>query len=199
MTELEAINVLLGNIGTSPVNSLNTGHPDATAAEKTLNRWRERIQRRGWWFNVDYQVTLQREPVTNKIPVLNVVSAELPDQTIVKRGDYLYNRVTQSYIFTEDAFAQRVIRYVVWDDLPDVAQEFALNLAGAEFVRDEIEDTNKQLSLEQSAELARQELVAQDLREQNFNSFDKSRVARARGGVRPYGRGTARFYGTPDA
>ena len=48
MEELEALNLLLRAIGSDPVNSLKTNQPDAANAIDTLNRYRKRVQKRGW-------------------------------------------------------------------------------------------------------------------------------------------------------
>jgi hypothetical protein len=197
MTETEAVNVLLGNIGADKVNSLTLGHPDVDAARAVLLRACRRVQRSGWWFNRDYNVSLQPEPVTGKILVSNVHEVNIYDQAIIKKGDYLYNRITQSYVFTVNVLAVSVISYVPWDQLPDTAQEVAMYRAGAEFVRDELEDASKEASLNNEAALALIELKSEDMRVQGYNAYNKRRVASARSGVRPYGKPTSHFYGTP--
>lgn len=200
MDELEAVNTLLRNIGTSPVNSLTVGHPDVQAARTVLDQTRKRIQRRGLWFNTDYDVLLQPEATTKKILVQNVVELDINNREIIKRGDYLYNRLYQTYQFDGPVTVRKMVQYVEWDDLPDVAKEYAVYRAGAQFVRDELEDESLVRDLKEEARLAQIEMEAQHLRSQQLNSFQHQRIARARGGVRPYHSGNGRrFHGTPDA
>ena len=53
MDELEAVNMLLRAIGSSPIVNIDVRHPDAANAIASLDRIRKRMQRRGWWFNLD--------------------------------------------------------------------------------------------------------------------------------------------------
>lgn len=197
MDELEAINVMLSNIGQSEVNSLTSGHPDVANARKTLDRARKRIQRPGWWFNREYELTITPEPVTGKLRVADLTEVEVRDYEIVQRGDYLYNRVTQSYVFTEAITLVTAIRYLDWDLLPDTAKDAALFRAAAEFVRDELEDPNKEAALREDESTAMVALKEEDLNVQKYNVFNKRHVANARLGVRPYSSRTRRF-GAPD-
>jgi hypothetical protein len=199
MTETEAVNVLLSNIGADKVNSLTLGHPDVDGARAVLLKACRRVQRSGWWFNRDYNITLRPEAVTKKINVSSYHEINITDQAVVKRGNYLYNRLTQSLMFEDNVVALTAIVYLPWDALPDTAQEVALYRAGAEFVRDELEDANKEASLNNEAALALIELKAEDMRVQGYNAFNKDHVNRARRGVRPYGRPAVIFFGTPDA
>ena len=197
MDELEAVNVLLGNIGTSPIDSLTVGHPDANAAVRTLRIAAKYVQRKGLWFNTDYNVYLQPDATTKKILVRSAVSIELQDRSIIKRGDYLYNRSTQTFKFDADVFVFKIISYLDWDDLPDIAKTVALYRAGAEFVRDELEDMQLVDLLQREEAKANVELTSENIVNQQLNIFDTPRIRRARSGVRPFRSRT--FFNTPDA
>lgn len=198
MKELEAVNVLLSNIGQAEVNSLTVGHPDVANARKTLDRASRRLQRSGWWFNRDYAVTLEPEAVTKKIRVANTSELELSDYALVQRGDYLYNRSTQSYEFDDNVVATSLIWHMEFDLLPEIAQDVVVYRAGAEFVRDELEDPNKEQALRQDERIAMIALKEEDLKLQRYNVFSRDHVGRARRGVRPYGGHIQRFANTPD-
>ena len=58
MEKLEAVQMLLRAIGSSPVNSLNVAHPDVANALNSLERLRKSVQKRGWWFNTKLELTL---------------------------------------------------------------------------------------------------------------------------------------------
>lgn len=199
MNELDAINMLLRLIGSSPINNVATPHPDAGNARATLNRIRKQCQRRGWWFNIDYGVVYQPQS-DGKIVIADEISTFVAeDKGVVQRGKFLYNKYNNTYIFKSNVVAQRIVREVEWDEMPSCVQEYCAYLAGAQFVRDELEDNQKQRSLEESAGIAMIDIKKQDLEEGRYNVFDNSRIARARLGVRPYQRGNKRFFGSPDA
>ena len=199
MNELETLNMLLRAIGSSPVNSLQTDHPDAGNAKDTMDRIRGRAQRRGWWCNIDYDVTLEPN-ASDEVVMIGVVSSlVLSDRAYTLRGNKLYNKHTQSSKIYSTVHATRIVRVLDWDDMPPVMQEYCAYYAAAEFVRDELEDPQKESSMRESASASLLDLKKQDLEEGQYNIFAKPRVLRARSGIRPYGRDNSRFTGDPDA
>jgi len=187
MDELEAMNMLLRAIGSSPVNSLETPHPDAINAKATLNRWRKQVQAKGWWCNVDYTVTFTRDAVTGEIPVAtHITKAVFQDSSIVIRGNKLYNKAIQSYVFTTNPTAVRIQYDLSWAELPASLQRHAAYAAAAQFVMDEIEDAAKSSYFKEQAGIAYVDVKSDDLSQRRLNVFDKTRVYLARKGVRPY-------------
>jgi hypothetical protein len=199
MNELEAMNMLLRLIGSSPVNNVETPHPDAANAKQTLDRVRRKLQRKGWWFSIEYCPTYTPNSDTKEIRIPATISSVVfNDPRITKRGNKLYDRRNNTYLFEEAITAYRQVRILEWDEMPATAQETAAYMAGAEFIRDELEDPQKEASLNESAAQASLLLKKQELEEGQYNVFNKARVAQARGGVRPYQRSNKRFYGDPD-
>jgi len=199
MTELEAMNMLLRLVGSSPVNTINSTHPDAANALTVLSRVRKQVQRRGWWFNLDYWRTLPLNS-SNEIDVAtDIASIVMEDPNIVLRGNKLYDKYNNTYTFSEAETAHSTSRELEWDDMPYSVQVYCAYTAGAQFIRDELEDTNKARELQQEAANAMMDVKREDLAAGQYNIFNRSRVVRARGGVRPYSRGNTRFYGSPDA
>ncbi len=198
MNELEAMNMLLRLIGSSPVNDITNSHPDVANARTTLNRIRKQAQRRGWWFNTDYDVIYQPNE-TGEIIISDEISTLVAEsRNYVKRGNKLYDKRLQTFNFANNVLVNRQVRYIEWDDMPDAMKDYCAYFAGAEFIRDELEDLQKKKDLQQSAGIAMLDVKKQDLEEGRYNSFQSARALRARGGVRPYGRGTMRFTGSPD-
>ena len=83
--------------------------------------------------------------------------------------------------------------------MPDAMQEHCAYLAASQFIRDELEDPQKQQELGVSAGQAMLDVKKQDLEEGRYNMFNQSRVTQARAGVQPYNRNNRRFSGDPDA
>lgn len=198
MGELETLNMLLRLIGSSPVNSLTTTHPDAANAKATMQRISRKVQRKGWWFNIDYNVILSPDQ-TGVIKLASTISSVVfEDPQYIQRGDVVYDKYNQTGIFTTGLTAKRTTTILDWDEMPAVMQEYCAYYAGSEFVRDELEDPQKEASLRETASASYLDVKKQELEEGQYNIFNKERVIRARGGIRPYSRGNKRFYGDPD-
>jgi hypothetical protein len=199
MDELETLNMLLRLIGSSPVNSLSTDHPDAANARATMKRVSRRLQRTGYWCNMDYNVILQPNNQGEIVVSNKISSLIMADPNLVLRGVKLYDKRLQTGIFTSSVTVDRMVRLLDWDDMPPILQEYVAYSAASEFVRDELEDANKEESLKASAGASYLDLKKQDLEAGQYNVFHNSRIARARAGIRPYAQGNKRFHGDPDA
>lgn len=198
MNELEAINMLLRLIGSSPVNSKSTPHPDVANARTTLDRIRNQAQRRGWWFNIAYNVYMEPNDRGEVVIPDTWTTVVLDDRALVKRGNKVFHTVNRTFLFQDKVLAKRIVEILDWDDMPGIMQEYCAYFAGSQFVRDELEDPQKSASLDQSAAQTLIDVRKQDLEEGQYNMFDKQRVRQARGGVMPYARSNKRFYGDPD-
>ena len=181
--------MLLKAIGMSPVNSLEESHPDVETARSTLHRVRKSVQQRGWWFNIDYNVTYTPDNVGHiDIPsfIYNVVPLE---PTYVMRGSKLYDTENNTYVFTDDVIISTQVKILEWADMHETLQDYCAYYAAAQYVREELEDTAKEDSFKADAGIAMLQLRDLDLEAGQYNVFDNARVARARGGVRPYNLG----------
>lgn len=194
MEELEALNLLLRAIGSDPVNSLSTQQPDAANARDTLNRYRKRAQKRGWWFNIQYNVEFQSVNGEIRIPE-EYTLVVFANSHLVKRGKRLFDTLNNTYQITSNQIAIRTVYTVVWDEMPTSMQEHVTYLAAASFVRDEIEDSAKQREFKEEAGIAALDVKKEDLEQGNYNAFDKSRVIRARVGVSPYDLNSSNIVG----
>lgn len=186
MDELEAMNMLLRLIGSSPVNSLDTPHPDAANAKTTLDRMRKQLQRKSWWFNSDYQVSLTPNSKGNIVLPDTYSSVVFVDDHYVQRGNEVYNKINQTNKHDGEVIAYLVVNVLDWEQLPKLAQDYCAYRAAGQFIRDELEDPNKTRELQEDAARTLIELNNQDLTENKYNMFNKSRVVKARMGVRPY-------------
>lgn len=199
MTEHETVNMLLRLIGSSPVNTSESGHPDVANASATIDRVRKKLQKRGWWFNIDYNVPLHPQPSSGHILLDDTISTVvLPSVNLVKRGKKVFDNYNNTYVFSAPIVALRLVRTLEWDELPESFQIFASYVAGSEFVRDEIEDLEKKRDLEKDAGIALIDVKKEDLESGRYNMFNTGRIAQARAGVRPYGNRLTRFSGDPD-
>ena len=187
MDELEALNLLLRAIGSSPINSLDTDHPDSVNARSTLTRMRKQTQLQGWWFNIDYQVIFYPQTDGSILIPKTISKVVFEDRYLVNRGGKLYDKLNQTYVFVEGKLATRVQYITPWDEMPVSLQLHATYFAASHFVRDELEDESKATAFREEAATALVNMKKDDLEQGQYNIFDKARVHRARVGVRPYG------------
>jgi hypothetical protein len=137
-TKLDAVNTILLSIGEAPVNTLGSGLQEAEIAEVVLDNINREVQSIGWTFNTDLRLTLS--PNTDgyialpsncmKVDTTSVLRDYTTD--IVERNRKLYDRVTNSFIFTKDIVVDMVI-LLSFDGLPEVARRYITLRAGRKY------------------------------------------------------------------
>jgi hypothetical protein len=130
-TELDAINIMLGTIGESPINSLDaaTGVVDAVTARSILAEVSVQVQEEGWHFNTEYEFELTPELSTKEIYVPpNVIEADASkydrnDIDVAIRGNRLYDRRNKTYQFERSIKADLTV-LLEFNELPQAARHF---------------------------------------------------------------------------
>jgi hypothetical protein len=125
---LEAVNVLLENIGESPVNSLEGEQiGDARTAERTLLEIHKEGQTESWSWNREAQYPFQKDVNTKEIVVPSNVVSFFPDpyntaRRFVLRGQRVYDTWERRYQYDETITEVRadVTWLLPWDDCPEV-------------------------------------------------------------------------------
>ena len=132
-TKLEAVNTLLGSIGESPVNSLNSGLVDAKTAENIIDAVSREIQSQGWTFNTDYERSFQPDGNNQFLLPSNILRIEMAERRtseldVVARGNKLYNRATNSYYFDPSvtAILMNAVVLLEFEDLTEAAKRYIL-------------------------------------------------------------------------
>jgi hypothetical protein len=126
-TLLEAVNVLLTNIGEQPVDQLdNQQILDARIAEETLLELHKEGQLRGWSWNSETAYPFVKDAVTKEIVVPGNVARFSPNpyaygRRFVLRGQKVYDTYVRSTKLEDDI--TQVEADVVWilsyDDVPE--------------------------------------------------------------------------------
>jgi hypothetical protein len=127
-TELEAVNVMLSAIGSSPVSSLSGG-AEVSIAKNILTETRREVLSRGWAFNYETKVTMT--PVAGEVALAeNVLRIDGSagyngNRDIVQRGTLLYDRAGHTYAFDQDVTVD--VTYTLdWSLLPEVARRYIM-------------------------------------------------------------------------
>jgi len=137
-SKLDAVNSILIGIGEAPVNTLGSGLQEAEIAEVTLDNVSREIQSRGWTFNTDLRYTLSKnsDGIINlplnclKVDVTSVLRDY--DTDVVERDRKLYDRVKNSFVFTEDIETDIVV-LLEFHELPENARRFITLRAARKF------------------------------------------------------------------
>lgn len=130
-SELDAINIMLGTIGESPINSLDaaTGVVDAVTARAILSEVSVQVQEEGWHFNTDYEFVLTPSLDTKEISVpANAIEVDASaydrnDIDVAIRGNRLYDRKNKTFQFQQDIKADLTI-LLEFNELPQAARHY---------------------------------------------------------------------------
>lgn len=126
-TLLEAVNVLMENIGEQPVDSLNDQQvQDARTAERTLLELHKEGQIKGWSWNTEYAYPFERDASTHEIVVPDAVVRFAPDPyhyagRFQLRGKKVYDTWERTTKLKEEVpeVCADVIWLLGWDDVPE--------------------------------------------------------------------------------
>lgn len=125
-TLLEAVNVLLTNIGEQPVDSLNNEQVlDARIAEDTLIEFLKEGQLRGWSWNTEYAYPFEVDTDQQIVLPGNLIRWS-PDpyaygRQYIQRGKRVYDKGNRTYKFdsTVTHIDADVVWMLSWDDCPE--------------------------------------------------------------------------------
>jgi hypothetical protein len=127
LTELDAVNEILGTIAESPVNSLDEEVViDGSLAMKILKTTSVEVQTRGWWFNrlegleltPDVTKTIQIAPDTLKLAATGNTQI-----AVVQRGLKLFDLTNKTYQF-EAPVTVDLIQGLPFEELPSSARVY---------------------------------------------------------------------------
>lgn len=127
-TKLQAVNTMLSAIGEPPVNTLSSQRADSNIAEQILDEVSRDVQGYGWHFNTEENITLTPDSdgyikVSNNIVRVDTDPNRYWNVDLVLRGDRLYDRVTNSYVFSGPVVITRVV-LLEFPEMPEAARNY---------------------------------------------------------------------------
>lgn len=177
ISELDAVNKILAITGDAPVATLDDSYIQSKLAQQILNRASRDIQSKGWWFNEETDVTLQRD-VNGYITLSpNVIQVTVKNDagTIVQRGNRMYDKQNRTYVFTENLTVD-IIYMLEWNELPQVARAHIADLSCIIFNNNFYNAQDIVQTLAQSYEQSLIELKKKHVEAQDVNLLETSRV-----------------------
>jgi len=127
-TKIQAINTMLSTVGEPPINSLAAQRADALIAQNILDEVCREVLTYGWQFNTDEGIYLTPDSNTGFIYVPDTVVRVDMDRNeleydIVVRGNRLYNRKNNSYVFSGQIKVVQI--YLMdFDEMPETAKRY---------------------------------------------------------------------------
>ena len=125
-SRLQAVNIILSNIGQAPVTTLRSGNVQAEMAENLLDEITKAVQSEGWVYNteVDYPIV----PDSNKhctLPpnVLTWDGVEYNRADLIIRDGKLYDKRLHTFEFERTLYVN-VVWYFQFEDLPEAFRNY---------------------------------------------------------------------------
>ena len=128
LTELDAVNSIIGTIGEAPVNTLEQlADIDAINALRILRSISRQEQARGWTFNKTPHFTLNPDVDSKKIP-WNDSYLYIKDnhgRKLVRQGDYVKDLFRDTLIFDKPLDVE-IVLYLDFENLPEQMRNYVL-------------------------------------------------------------------------
>lgn len=129
-TKLQAVNTMLSVIGEPPINTLSSQRADSVLAEQILDEVSREIQSYGWHFNTEDGVVLTPDSDGYIYISENVARVDLDQNVysqldIVLRGNRLYEKVSNSYVFSAAITVTRIVM-LDFEELPEPARRYIM-------------------------------------------------------------------------
>jgi hypothetical protein len=129
-TKLQAVNTMLSAIGEPPINTLSSQRADSSIAEQILDEVSREVQSYGWHFNSEKNVTISPDKdgyidVADNVARVDIDPYRYTEADIVLRGSRLFNRTTNSSVFTESLVIDRIVM-LEFEDLPEPARRYIM-------------------------------------------------------------------------
>lgn len=175
--ELSAVNILLGTIGESPINSIDdiSGVVDAVTARQVLNEISVAVLTEGWHFNSEENWTFL-PTVNGEIAIpKTIIQADAVDRNedVSLRGKRLYDKKNHTYVFNRPVTLDCVIAFE-FDDLPQAAQYYITIRAARVFQNRTVGSEALRSFTSEDETRARVALVRYDARTANYNMLSGS-------------------------
>lgn len=174
-TELEAVNSMLLAIGEAPVAQLeNSGLGDAATARSRLTLVSRRVQKRGWSWNTDYNLSLPIDSngyvnLPNDCLRFNPTGA-FDQAKLVQRGTQVYDAWNNTFVFTTTLTAD-VVHFLDFSILPETARQAILLAATVDFQAGFVASDSLDKFILRDAQMAWAELISDEVENLDCNIF----------------------------
>ena len=182
-TELEAVNVILNNIGETSVASLEDETLiDAQMARSLLTNVSREVQTKSWHWNTDIERKMLRNNKGEIILPTNTMMVSPAgidrDLALVQRGRFLYDRTKHTYNFEKDITVDLTIA-LPFDEMPESARRFVTLRAARMFQEQTISSESLAQGDRIDEAIAYSTMMNEHLRVGNFSMLNDSITTRS--------------------
>lgn len=170
MTELDAVNYLLGILGSSPVGALTNKNPDVSVSQAALTAAIVSVTSEGFWFNEVYDVDFVPDPTSGQINTTGYTKLITRNYYGVVRGnDLLFDPKNNTYVW-ENTVTADCIAILDFEELPDAVQQAVQFFAATALCSTDLEDATKRAEQETFYNNAFRQIKQEDLEVKRRNS-----------------------------
>ena len=176
VTELSAVNSILGAIGQSPINELDKTNPEVAFIYDILVEVNRDVQDEGWVFNTERHRKFSPD-ANNEIVLTNrMLRLDLADgqkdrsKRVVRRGGKLYNlnNDPHDYKFTGDQICT-VVWLFAFEDLPSVFRRYITTRAAARAAAQLVSSSELMQMLQTQEQYARAACMEYDCQQGDYS------------------------------
>ena len=168
--------ILTQSIATSRIESQT--NPDVAIALNTLREVSREVQSEGWSFNKEYDYPITPDSNNEVIIPNNMLHMDLNksytqnmNRDSVNREGKLYDKITHSFVWTDDTLYVDVIWYFDWTSIPTVIQAFIIARAAAIVSSRIIGDPNQYQILLQKEAVTRSSALEYECNQGDYTFF----------------------------
>jgi hypothetical protein len=187
LTKLQIVNHMLATVGESVVNDLNIGSPSVQQALSVFDNENFDFQTQGWWFNREYNVTLELD-IEGKIAIPQGALEFLITENIrlnpstdtlrfVPRDNFVYDTVKHTFVHTCPLHADLMV-LVDPETMPAVASVYLKHKCGETMHDNDDGDMQKAQKLHLKTEEAYKALKRMKLKYASTNINNNPAVQR---------------------
>ena len=174
LTKLQAVNIVLSNVGQAPLTSLDSANPMAALAEGMIDEVSHSLQSEGWVFNTEQDYPFSPDNQGNiYIPdnVLSLDAVEWANFEPIIRSGRLYDKRNHTYTFTKTVYC-KVVWYFDFVDLPEVFKQYISIRAANLFAGRAVGSTEVVKYSEKEETLARAAVMEYETQQGDYNFFN---------------------------
>ena len=186
-TKLDAVNIILSNIGQAPVVNLESGNPMVETAELVLEEISRTVQAEGWVYNTEPGYPFAPNSDKEILIPDNVLSCDLPVLSRYfsqVRGGKLYNRTDHTFEWDSNQDLD-VVWLFDYEDLPEAFKNYITIRAANVFAGRSV-GSAESVRFGQAEELqARAGALEYDTQQGDFNVFGNTQGLNTYASYRP--------------
>jgi len=175
-TKLQAVNIILSNIGQAPVTTLSSVNPMVSTALGILNEVTTSALGEGWAFNTERAYPLLPNIDGHILVPENVISYDSHPNSLhdlVTRNGRLYDKIAHTDVFTGEIELD-VVWFFDFEDLPQPVRNYITVRAANVFAGRVVGSSEAVRFGQQEEALARAELLEYETQQGDYSFFQSS-------------------------